>query len=212
MTGPPSISRKNPDWDKRLVKALKKANCQIAVGFPRGEATTSDRYPEDKKGRQGPTVLQVAIWNNYGAVIVPRTKKALWAEGMAHPVMKVVIPARPFMQQAVPRVVKKVNAALRFILKELKRRGKTIASMSCFDADDLAELLGQKPPKGPHEVGKELNLLFRIIGQVAADELKMTITDGDYAPNAPFTVQRKKSSHPLIDKGKLRESVTYVIR
>ena len=206
VTGPPSISRKHPDWDKRLLKMLKNANRQIAVGFPRGEKSTSMRYPS------GATILQVAIWNNYGAVVVPRTKKALFAPGMSHPVMRIVIPARPFMTQAVPRVIKVVNKTLRFIAKELKKRGVTLASLTSRNVDELAAILGQPQLKAPHQTGKELERLFRIVGQVAADELKMTITDGDYVANAPFTEKMKGSNHPLIDKGMMREAVTYVIR
>src|ERR1035441_8034415 len=178
--GQPSISRKNPEWDKRLVKMLKKANRQIAVGFPKGERTTSDRYP-DQGGKEGPTVLQVAIWNNYG------TRR---------------IPARPFMQQAVPRVVKVVNRLLRVVVRKLKKRGKTLATMSFLDVDDLAEILGQKPPKGSHEYAKELDQLFHVIGEAARGELRMTITDGDYVPNAPRTIAQKTahSDHPLIDR------------
>lgn len=190
MTGPPSISRKNPEWDKRLVKMLKKANRQIAVGFPKGEAKTTST-PYDTEKRHGPTILQVAIWNNYG------TRR---------------IPARPFMQQAVPRVVKEINRILRVVIQELKKRGKTLTTMSFMDVDDLAEILGQKPPKGSHEYAKELDQLFHVIGEAARGELRVTITDGSYVENAPRTRAAKKSDHPLIDKGFLREAVTYVIR
>jgi hypothetical protein len=35
---------------------------------------------------------------------------------------------------------------------------------------------------------------------------------GPFAPNAPSTIKRKKSSRPLIDTGQLRQSVSYVVR
>ena len=194
MTGSPSIFRKNPEWDKRLVKMLKKGTREIAVGFPRGEATTSDRYPEHGE-KEGPTVLQVAIWNNYG------TRR---------------IPARPFMQQAVPRVIKVVNRLVRAQVKKLEKRGKNVATITTQDVEDLAADLGQPPTNnGKDELNwSPLERFYRLIGQAAQDELRQTITDGDYAPNAPRTIAQKTahSDHPLIDTGKLRKSVRYVVR
>lgn len=37
------------------------------------------------------------------------------------------------------------------------------------------------------------------------------ITNGEFEPNAPMTVQRKGSDHPLIDTGQLRRGISYVI-
>lgn len=34
----------------------------------------------------------------------------------------------------------------------------------------------------------------------------------NWAPNSPFTVERKGSDRPLVDTGELRKSITYVIR
>ena len=42
--------------------------------------------------------------------------------------------------------------------------------------------------------------------------VQKTIRDGDFVPNAPSTVRRKGSSKPLIDTGRMRQSVNYVIR
>ena len=41
--------------------------------------------------------------------------------------------------------------------------------------------------------------------------IQETIKDGRFAPNAPSTVARKGSSHPLIDTGTMRASVNFVI-
>ena len=38
------------------------------------------------------------------------------------------------------------------------------------------------------------------------------IKNGTFKPNAPSTVRRKKSDKPLIDTGKMRQSVNYVIK
>ena len=60
-------------------------------------------------------------------------------------------------------------------------------------------------------------------GGTAADSLKKmgvymkgivqrTIRDGRFVPNAPSTVRKKGSDRPLIDTGRLRQSVSYYIR
>lgn len=38
------------------------------------------------------------------------------------------------------------------------------------------------------------------------------IKDGSFLPNAPATIQKKKSDKPLIDTGQMRQSVHYVIQ
>lgn len=38
------------------------------------------------------------------------------------------------------------------------------------------------------------------------------ITDGNYEPNAKSTIREKGSSHPLIDTGRMRQSVSFQVR
>ena len=69
-----------------------------------------------------------------------------------------------------------------------------------------------------------LNLVKKLIaGKMTAEELtnkvgarmqrdiQRTIRNLSYPPNSPITVNNKKSSNPLIDTGKLRQSVTYKV-
>lgn len=67
-----------------------------------------------------------------------------------------------------------------------------------------------------------------IAGQTAADSIKAKITDGPFAPLSPATTRRREAKRragwnarghvgtatfvPLIDTGKLRQSITFVIR
>ena len=44
------------------------------------------------------------------------------------------------------------------------------------------------------------------------DVIQESITEGAWEPNAPSTVAKKKSSKPLIDTGRMRQSVNYIIR
>lgn len=50
------------------------------------------------------------------------------------------------------------------------------------------------------------------IGVMQVGLVQEKITDGDYVPNAPATISRKRSEKPLIDTGRMRQSVTFVIR
>ena len=44
------------------------------------------------------------------------------------------------------------------------------------------------------------------------DLIQEKITDGSFAPNAASTVKKKGSSKPLIDTGRMRQSVNYEIK
>lgn len=52
---------------------------------------------------------------------------------------------------------------------------------------------------------------LRKIGLFQTGLIQKEITEGNFAPNAPSTVRRKGSSHPLIDQGTMRDSVRHVI-
>ena len=50
-------------------------------------------------------------------------------------------------------------------------------------------------------------------GEIGRDACKKYITDGTHlAPNAPATIARKGSDIPLIETGKLLQSITYEVR
>lgn len=42
--------------------------------------------------------------------------------------------------------------------------------------------------------------------------VQKTIKEGSFTPNAPSTIRKKKSDKPLIDTGRLRQSVNYYIK
>lgn len=50
------------------------------------------------------------------------------------------------------------------------------------------------------------------IGVFGVGLVQEKIESGSYEPNAPSTIRKKKSDKPLIDTGKMRQSVKYVIR
>jgi hypothetical protein len=49
------------------------------------------------------------------------------------------------------------------------------------------------------------------LGEFAQDGIKSFIRTGDFKPNADRTIERKKSSKPLIDTGTMRNSVRYEV-
>jgi len=53
--------------------------------------------------------------------------------------------------------------------------------------------------------------MMKSIGVYLVRLVQAEIRDGDFEPNAPSTIKRKGSDHPLIDTGTMRQSVNYVI-
>lgn len=51
-----------------------------------------------------------------------------------------------------------------------------------------------------------------MIGNFQVGLIQKKIIDGEYEPNKEATIKRKKSSRPLIDTGRMRQSVKYVIK
>lgn len=50
-----------------------------------------------------------------------------------------------------------------------------------------------------------------LVGAYAVGQVQETISEGVPPPNAPYTIEKKSSSKPLIDTGKLRQSITYKV-
>ena len=60
--------------------------------------------------------------------------------------------------------------------------------------------------------GVSAEQVLKEIGIFQKDLIQEKITDGDFAPNAESTIRQKGSSKPLIDSGRMRQSVNYVIQ
>lgn len=52
---------------------------------------------------------------------------------------------------------------------------------------------------------------LEVIGALAVSAVQENIAQGDFAPNAQSTIDRKGSSRPLIDTGRLRQSITFLV-
>lgn len=92
------------------------------------------------------------------------------------------IPSRPFMAQAFD---------------------SNLESIKSFVSARFDELFSGK-------ITTETGL--KMIGVFFKGKVQETISKGDFAPNAPSTVAAKGSSHPLIDTGRLRQSINFEVK
>nr|WP_304956395.1 hypothetical protein [uncultured Acetatifactor sp.] len=60
--------------------------------------------------------------------------------------------------------------------------------------------------------GKSAEQILKEIGIFQKDLMQDKITSGSFAPNADSTIKKKGSSKPLVDTGRMRQSVNYVIQ
>ena len=59
--------------------------------------------------------------------------------------------------------------------------------------------------------GEPLARSLALVGEAAASDCREAIVAGIDPPNAPETIARKGSSKPLVDTGRLRQSITYEV-
>lgn len=60
--------------------------------------------------------------------------------------------------------------------------------------------------------GGDVDSALNLIGAEAVGIVQKQIVNGDFAPNAPSTIRKKKSDKPLIDTGEMRQAIHYVKR
>lgn len=53
---------------------------------------------------------------------------------------------------------------------------------------------------------------MELIGQKMTGIIQKKIVDGPWTPNKPATIKKKRSSRPLIDSGRLRQSVRHIVK
>ena len=91
------------------------------------------------------------------------------------------IPARPFIRNTADK-----HEA------EIQRYAANLAQQMCDGAITSDDML------------KKLGVYVKGL-------MQKEIRNGDYVPNAPATIERKGSDKPLIDTGKMRQSVNYTV-
>jgi hypothetical protein len=71
-----------------------------------------------------------------------------------------------------------------------------------FVAKQFIEFIGAK---------QSLNQSLNRIGLLVVSMVQQKIRKGPFKPNAPSTIRKKKSSRPLIDTGRMRQSISHEI-
>ena len=91
-------------------------------------------------------------------------------------------PSRPFLRNSVDDNASKISAFCRAQLKRI--------AQGSADAQDI----------------------LKKIGVMQKGLVQEKIANGSFEANAPSTVKKKGSDKPLIDTGRMRQSVSYVVR
>ena len=60
--------------------------------------------------------------------------------------------------------------------------------------------------------GISIDQIYEQIALIAQGDVQQNIVNGKWTANAPSTIKRKKSSKPLIDTGKLRQSIKGIVK
>lgn len=76
--------------------------------------------------------------------------------------------------------------------------------------DNIKAFCGEKV-QGIAEGGTAEDALKQL-GVYGKGLVQAQIREGTFKPNAPSTIRKKKSDKPLIDTGKMRQSVNYVVK
>lgn len=125
----------------------------------------------------------VAVGFPAGKVKATEIQKALWNEfGTKGGGWGGPIPERPFMRNSIRNNKAKYQAAL-------KSSGAKI-------------LVGNG----------DMEMALRRLGILAQGDIQSEITSLASPPNSPVTIKLKGSSNPLIDTGRMRQSVTWELR
>lgn len=76
--------------------------------------------------------------------------------------------------------------------------------------DEINEFIDHKASELMNGASAEQTL--KDIGIFQKELIQDKIEEGDFVPNAESTIRKKGSTHPLIDKGNMKNSVNYWIR
>ncbi|HDK7180760.1 TPA: hypothetical protein PTW06_003680 [Clostridium botulinum] len=137
-------------------------------------------------GDSGSDVLMIANVNEFGCNINVTPKMRMWLHynglHLKGTTTSIKIPERSFVRRTAEEKQNKINKLIQDGLNEV----------FTFQID--------------------VDTFLNRVGQYLADLMKETLTEVSSPPNHPFTIERKGGkSNPLINTGRLRESVTFKI-
>jgi hypothetical protein len=137
-------------------------------------------------GKQGSDLVKYAAANEFGAKINHfYAQVELGTKARKHITKKViksfeiVIPERSFLRSTVIEKKKLINE---------------------FVAKQFIEFIGAK---------QSLNQSLNRIGLLVVSMVQQKIRKGPFKANAPSTIRQKKSSRPLINTGRMRQSISH---
>ena len=128
------------------------------------------------------TKLQVRVGFQHGEATDEKSGADLADVAMWNELGTANSPPRPFLRQSVDNNESRIRAACQAGLSAIASGEKT--------AKDVLQMLGT--------LQKGL--------------IQETIRNGSFEPNAPPTIKKKGSARPLIDTGRMRQSVNFVIK
>lgn len=135
--------------------------------------------------KEGADILLIANINEFGCQIKVTDKMRNYLRVIGLPLRKdtehINIPERSFIRGGFDSKQKDIESRAIYLLKKVL----------------LMEL--------------DVYSYFDLLGDYIAGQLKDYMTDLNSPPNHPFTIERKGSSNPLIDTGRLRQSITHKV-
>lgn len=115
--------QKNPGWLEKLKLRYKQEPLEAAVGFPKGSQGVGNPHYDT-----GASILEVAIWNNYGTEAIPRRAFMDLASAQMQPKFK----------QMMKDDIKRINAGeleLKTVLKAAAAMGQTEVQKAIVDGE-----------------------------------------------------------------------------
>ena len=118
-----TFKQKNPKWIEKLKMRYKQEPLEAAVGYPRGKDGVGNAHYEN-----GASILQVAIWNNFGTDKIPRRAfMELAAKNMQKKYKKL-------MKEAVKRI-NSGELTIKSVLKTAAQMGEAEVKKAITDGD-----------------------------------------------------------------------------
>jgi hypothetical protein len=117
------VKQKNPNWIEKLKLRYKQEPLEAAVGYPRGKDGVGNAHYEG-----GASLLEVAIYNNYGTEDIPR--RAFMEEAAKN--------MQPKYKKMMKDAVKDINSGkitLKQVLKKAALMGQSEVQKAIMDGD-----------------------------------------------------------------------------
>ena len=175
------IKDKNPDFYKKIAKHVKKVSRRrVVAGFPKGRL--NHPHYEGANGKPGPSIIDVAIWNNFG---VPEMN----------------IPRRDFMTPASKKWKEKFEESVKAVQEEIIQGKFEIDTFLGIMGEDGAEIIReeitklQTPPNAPITIeggwmrNKKSGKPFKVQGKGSSNPL---VDSGDMSKAPTWELRERE--------------------